>query len=108
MLIELTCPAEESIEARHVEKSARYVGLADQARANGWTVVVLPVEVGARGYVAHSVRRCLSALGLPPSKCTAACKALSVVVARCSFAIWLARNCLSWDVGRELVVAETK
>ena len=60
--LELTCPCEENFEVRHREKGDRYgVGsdLEAKCEANGWSVVCLPVEVGARGYAATSLRLAL-------------------------------------------------
>jgi hypothetical protein len=105
-LIELTCPAEENIAAATVTKSARYAPLAELIRESGWEPAVFPIEVGARGHVAHSVRRCLATLGLGRPRCSRVCKALAVVAARCSYAIWLARNGTALESGRELIVLD--
>lgn len=65
LLIELTCPLEENISAAHAHKIARYTELAEMCRLQGWSVHMLPVEVGARGFVGRSVATCLKHCGFP-------------------------------------------
>ena len=105
ILIELTCPAEEYIEAAAIRKVARYVPLSGLIRDNGWNVSTMTIEVGCRGFVAHSVRMCLKRLGFSNSACTRICRKLSNVVSRCSFAMWLSRNSPTSDVSKDLVSA---
>ena len=51
IIIELTCPSEENLEARHQDKISRYEGLAGSCRKAGWKTHLFAVEVqvGARG-----------------------------------------------------------
>jgi hypothetical protein len=78
-LIELTCPAEEGIEAAQIRKEARYADLRDQIRSANktWSVTVMTIEAGARGFVARTIPRCLNRLGLAPRHINRACKAIS-------------------------------
>ena len=82
ILIELTCPAEEFIEAAAIRKVARYMDLSGLIRDNGWEVLTMTIEVGCRGFVAHSVRKCLNKLGFSNSACTRICRNLSNVASR--------------------------
>ena len=58
IMIELTCPAVEGIEAARVRKFARYEQLKQDIADAGWVPDLLTIEVGARGYVAYSTERC--------------------------------------------------
>ena len=51
ILLELTCPAEEGIEAAQIRKEARYAGLMAEITEQKWTPTLLTFEVGARGLV---------------------------------------------------------
>ena len=57
IMIELTCPAEEGIEAARERKHARYEQLKQDSANAGWVAHLLTIEVGARGYVAYSTKR---------------------------------------------------
>lgn len=98
MLIELTCPAEEAIHEAQIRKVARYAELCAECERVGWAVTMATVEVGARGYVAHSTRRCLKALGLTNREVTVTSRSLASVVARCSYAIYLACSSRGWKI----------
>ena len=98
LLFELTCPAEEGIDAASLRKSARYEALGLAIVEAGWSAEVRPIEVGARGFVARSVLRVLRDLGLSSREVTTLCRTLSTVVARCSYAIYLASSTSEWRV----------
>jgi len=97
LLFELTCPAEEGIEAAAARKSARYLELQQQVEAAGWSCSVWPFEVGARGFVARSTHRLLRELGFLPGETRQVCRALATIVARCSFTIYLAASSAKWQ-----------
>jgi hypothetical protein len=103
VLIELTCPAEEGIEAASLRKVARYTGLIANIGQSGWKGHLLTIEVGARGYVAQSTRHCFRKLGLTGREVSTLCRTLSTVVARCSYAIYLSRSNKLWLTHRALV-----
>ena len=48
ILIELTCPCEENMEAWHNTKVTKYMSLTSLTENNGWNVDLFPVEVGKR------------------------------------------------------------
>jgi hypothetical protein len=96
IMIELTCPMEENIEAATIRKQAKYMHLLDEGKNAKWSGHLLTIEVGARGYVALSTTRCLKKLGLPHAIRNHLLKTLSTVVAKCSYAIYLARNTKRW------------
>jgi len=99
VLGELTCPAEENITAASTRKEGRYANLVASIRDqkdNPWKVSLFTLEVGARGFVANSVRVCLRQLGASNSEASRVCKALSKIVSRYSYAIYLARSHKKW------------
>lgn len=99
LAIELTCPSEENIDASQVYKQSRYIELCSLAEDNGWKIKVIPIEAGARGFVARSMSSCLHDLGFTPRASSAICKSISGVVARCSYQIWLNRHNKNWRKG---------
>ena len=96
VIIELTCPAEENIEARHCSKQEKYEELAQQCREAGWKTYLFAVEVGARGYAAQSVWTCWKKLGIPTKEIKITVKEVSNIALRCSFWIWLSRKTMYW------------
>jgi len=97
ILIELTCPGEESIPAKHIEKEARYMQLSEQIQQRGWHAQTFAVEAGARGFVARSMNICLRKLGFNPSQASRTCKSVSLTVAKCSHTIWLLHKQKVWS-----------
>jgi hypothetical protein len=112
ILIELTCPMEENILAARATKHSRYrddskhgESLIDQIKGNEWTPILMPIEVGARGMVSYSVNRCLQKLGYSPSQTKAITRRLSLVAAKCSYAIYRSRTVKEW---KSSLLVETK
>lgn len=56
-IIELTVPWEEAIEEAWEGKRLPYANLATEAEERGWGVIMWPVGVGCRGFVASSTMR---------------------------------------------------
>ena len=106
IIIELTCPAEEGIEAAQTRKKARYEGLLVECRENSWSPSLFTVEVGARGFVCRSLHRCLSSLGVIPKTKKALCKVVSLIVAKCSLAILQSHSSHVWDKNRVRLSAD--
>ena len=96
ILIELTCPCEENMEAWHNAKVNKYMPLKSVIENNGWNVDLFAVEVGARGYCSRSVLCCFKSLGLRNCTINTTIKQLSKCSMECSFCIWLARNNKAW------------
>ena len=104
VLIELTCPAEEGIANAETRKLLRYNALVEQIRNQaGWNCTLFTAEVGARGFVAFSARRCMSSLGLKPAKVRRFVVEASEVVARCSYVIYLSSKEKAWQRHRPLL-----
>ena len=104
ILIELTCPAEEGIEAAQIRKQARYAHLMENiANNSSWKPSLFTVEVGARGFIATSTQQVFLKLGMKLRTISTLLKRLSSIVAKCSYTIFLAANSKSWDVNRPLL-----
>ena len=102
-MVELTCPAEEGIEAAREYKLGRYTLLKQDIEEVGWVAGLLTLEVDARAYIAYSTERCSRQSGIQKQIMSSLCKSLSRVVARCSYAIYLSRKNKDWDKNRELL-----
>ena len=88
IMIELTVCAEEGVAAAQIRKESRYQSLLDGISELGtWKPWLLTLEIGARGLVASRAYRTFKTLGLSPRETKNLCKTLSVVAARCSYAI---------------------
>ena len=111
ILAELTCPGEEGFEDASLRKKARYVDLLsciNSDKNNPWSAVLYTIEVGARGFVAHSVVKFLKKIGMSNRKVKVTCKRVSLISAKCSYAIFLMRKSLNWDYRKELLVLPRK
>ena len=98
-MIELTCPAEEGIDNAHQRKMARYKNLNDNT---SWTPILRTIEIGARGFVAKSVRHCFKTLGFNYREINKLTNQLSNIVVRCSYDIYLSRKS-AWDKNKTLL-----
>ena len=77
IMVELTCPAEEGIEAAVERKLGRYTQLKQDIEEVGWMAGLLTIELGACGYVAYCTERCFRQLGMQKRKVSSLCKSLS-------------------------------
>ena len=92
IIIELTSPCEEHILVRHLEKTDKYMPLVKDCSAAGWATSFFAVEVGARGYVGSSLRKCFVELGISGKPLKLALNEVSDAACRASFWIWLRRD----------------
>ncbi|GFO21235.1 reverse transcriptase [Plakobranchus ocellatus] len=83
IMVELTVPYESRMEEAHAFKEAKYLELTKELKKDGYEAKVMPVEIGARGFVGSSAYGLLSKLSIGGNKRT---KALS------SRWIWSRRN----------------
>ena len=63
-ILELTVPWEENGEEAHERKKNRYETLRADCVEKGWIWHVIPIEVGYRGFLGHSVTSFLSKIGI--------------------------------------------
>ena len=97
LLVELTVPLEDRVAAGHTRKENRYAGLVQQCTENGWFARCFAVEVGCLGYVSPSLLHCLDSLGIPSSTSRKLRNECSRVAHRCSYVLFLRRNCVDWS-----------
>ena len=64
IIIELTIPWEENVEAAHERKMLKYQGLTAECRERGWKTWCMAIEVGCRGFAGQSLWRCARTLGI--------------------------------------------
>jgi len=74
--------------------------------AQKWTVKLLTLEVGARGLVGSKTFRAFHTLGFSCRQAKSLCKSLSEIVARCSYAIYLANLSTMWPHNNDLVIGK--
>ena len=96
LLVELTVPWEEGIEAANERKRAKYADLAAECKEAGWEAITCPVEVGCRGFVGSSTARLLRDMGCIGGEQRKAIKELAEEAERGSFWLWLRRKHRSW------------
>lgn len=96
LLVELTVPWEEGMEAANERKRSKYADLAGDCRDAGWKATIYPVEVGCRGFVGSSTVRLLRDIGCKGAACRKAIKELAEEAERGSFWLWLRRKHRSW------------
>ena len=107
ILIELTCPAEENFNSAAIRKTVKYQdsqSLISSSTNGEWKSTLMTIEVGARGFVSLSVSSCLKRLGFSNQFNKRVCEALSLVTARCSYAIWVQHDHPNWAIGSEGLV----
>ena len=92
IILELTCLCEENMEELHNKKCEKYHPLSLAMVSNGWSVHLLPIEVGARGYCSTNVKSCLMRLGFSSNLVKSTLKSLSLTSLKASFQIWLGRD----------------
>ena len=64
IMIELTVPYENRMEATQTYKTENYSDLANHLRRQGYQVKILAVEVGARGFVGESAYNLMKQLSI--------------------------------------------
>ncbi|MGH0128506.1 UNVERIFIED_CONTAM: hypothetical protein FKN15_027537 [Acipenser sinensis] len=95
-LVELTVPWEDAVDEAYERKKLRYAQLATEAEQRGWRVRVYPVEVGCRGFVAHSTTRFLRDVGFSGQELRRTVRNLSEAAERSSNWLWLRRKDSGW------------
>jgi len=96
ILIELTVPNEDNIVDAEFRKKNKYGDLVEACRTASWETHLLTVEVGARGFVAGSFRKCLKFLDVSNPTISRTISAASKTALRCSYSLFLARNLPLW------------
>ena len=92
IMVELTVPYENRMEEAHIYKREKYMNLTKELENAGYKAVLMPVEVGARGFVGSSVYDLLTKLSICGNKRTKALKLLAEIAENSSRWIWSRRN----------------
>ncbi|XP_033747101.1 uncharacterized protein LOC117332324 [Pecten maximus] len=96
IMIELIVPWEERCQEAYERKREKYANLADDVRAKGWCVWVMPVEMGCRGFPAQSMWRMFAAVGIRGKDRRAAVQRLATTAEKSSSWLWWRREDKSW------------
>ncbi|GFN82461.1 poly [ADP-ribose] polymerase [Plakobranchus ocellatus] len=64
IMVELTVPYESRMEEAHAFKEAKYLELTKELKKDGYEAKVMPVEIGAKGFVGFSAYGLLSKLSI--------------------------------------------
>ena len=97
VLLELTVPLEDRSHLAHDRKKSKYSELAATCEQNGFTVHLLPFEVGCLGFCPHTILRTFESLGLPKSAARQIRLECSRVALRCSYLLFLRRHIPQWQ-----------
>ncbi|GFN82030.1 polyprotein [Plakobranchus ocellatus] len=92
IMVELTVPYESRMEEAHAFKDGKYLDLTKELKKDGYEVKVMPVEIGARGFVGSSAHGLLSKLSICGNKRTKALRLLAETAENSSRWIWSRRN----------------
>ena len=92
IIIELTCPCEENFDYWHFFKLTKYQELKKLCELAGWKVVLMAVEVGARGFASSSLKSCFQKMGIVGKQVRIALDQAATAAIRASFWIWLKRK----------------
>ena len=89
IIIEHTCPCEENFEYWHQEKNTKYEDLKRLCELAGWKVILMAVEVRARGFVSSSLKSCFHRFGIVGKQARVALNQAGTAALRASFWIWM-------------------
>ena len=84
----MTVPWEENREEAHEWKKNRYETLRADCVEKGWICHVIPIEVGGRGFIGHSVISFLSKIGITGRSLKVASNRLQTAAQYASSWIW--------------------
>ena len=90
--MELTIPYGNRMEEAHIYQREIHLNLTKELQDAGNKAVVMPVEVGARGFIGTSVYDLLTKLTICGNKRTKALKLLVEIAENSSRWIWSRRN----------------
>ena len=78
-MVEVTVPYESRVEEAHTYKRKKYLNLTKELRNAGYGAVIMPLEVGARGFIESLVYDLLTKLSICGDKRTKALKLLTEI-----------------------------
>ncbi|GFN82205.1 reverse transcriptase [Plakobranchus ocellatus] len=92
IMVELIVLYKSRMEEAHAFKEGKYLDLTKQLKKDGYEAKVMPVEIGARGFVGSSAYGLLSKLSICGNKKTKALRLLPDTAENSSDWIWSRRN----------------
>ena len=99
-LLELTCSFESNAESAHQLKFRKYLDLQEDLQNMGWSVQLLPFEIGSRGHISKrnkdSINQCLKRNQMKVNN-NKLFKDLSKISLLCSFVIFQAHCQPAWQ-----------
>ena len=95
-IVELTVPGEERIEVSGELKRAKYAGLQEEGRKNGWLVQIWAIEIGCRGFPAASMATFLKDIGINGNERRRKLSKLGEIAESASRTIWRSSHFKSW------------
>ena len=75
-------PWEENVEEAHERKKLKYDKLLESCRPKGWRANCIPIEVGARGFIARSLSKAFTDIGIVGARKRKALKSITEIVER--------------------------
>ena len=98
-LLELTCSFETNVLAAHARKTTKYTSMKADIESNGYKCVLIPFEIGSRGYVTRDNKANIIHVFVKnniKSNALKCVKQLSKISLLCSFSIFHAYTQPSW------------
>ncbi|GFO43724.1 hypothetical protein PoB_007022900 [Plakobranchus ocellatus] len=92
IMVELTVPYESRMEEAHAFKEGKYLDLTKELKKDGYEAKVIPVEIGARGFVGSLAFGLLRKLSIGGNKRTKALRLLAETAENSSRWIWSKRD----------------
>ena len=93
--MEIDSSMEEHVEEVYERKKFKYDELLETCKNNGCNASCTPTEVGSRGFVARSLYKVLSDVGLAGTRKRKAIETIIKTVKRTAKSLWLKRSS-SW------------
>ncbi|GFN94120.1 reverse transcriptase [Plakobranchus ocellatus] len=91
-MVELTVLRESRMEEAHAFKEGKYLDLTKELKKDGYKAKIIPVEIGAKGFVGSSAYGLLSKLSICGNKRTKALRLLAETAENRSRWVWSRRN----------------
>ena len=92
IIMELTVPWEDRLGEAHERKRSGCEDLVIDCRAQGWKARCMPIKVGSRGFVGHSLHKALSALGITGMARSRAIKNITEAAEKALRWLWIRRG----------------
>ena len=92
----IPAPGEERIEVSGELKRAKYAGLQEEGRKNGWLVQIWAIEIGCRGFPAASMATFLKDIGIKGNERRRKLSKLGEIAESASRTIWKSSHFKSW------------